>query len=160
MAISLFSPDGKLIAYGVWEGDKSHLCVMDSEGKNRKRLTYDKDVGPLQYRFSPDNKEIVFSAEREDGLEVIYKIPLDGTGEKRLTFNQSRDIDPVFSPDGRYIAFISMARNTSEIFIMNSDGTELKRLTPEGFNGSPVFSPILVANTIIDSYGNTHPIEQ
>jgi len=153
------SPNGELIAYGVWENDKLHLCVMDTEGTNRRRLTYDKYVGP-QYRFSPDSKNIVFPAEREDGLEAIYKIGVDGSNETRLTFNQSRDVDPVYSPDGRFIAFLSFAPNTREIFIMNSDGTELKRLTPEGVNWNIVFSPMLVGNTIIDSYGNTHPVEQ
>jgi Tol biopolymer transport system component len=154
------SPDGKLIAYGVWEDGRPHLYVMDSEGKCPLRLTYDKDVLLGFYSFSPDSKNIVFAAEGKDGLEVIYKIAVDGTGEERLTYNQSRDIDPVYSPDGQFIAFESMSFDDTEIFVMKSDGTELKRLTPEGDNWGTVFSPMLVGDTIIDTYGNKHPVEE
>jgi len=156
----LISPNGKLIAYGVWENDKLHLCVMDSEGKNRKRLTYDKNIGPLQYRFSPDSKNIVFTAEGEAGLNAIYKIGVDSSNETRLTFNQSHDVNPVYSPDGRFIAFRSCGSNTAEIFIMNSDGTGLRRLTLGGVNGMVVFSPVLIGNSILDSYGNFHALGQ
>jgi TolB protein len=154
------SPNGELIAYGVWENGKLHLCVMDSDGKNPHRLTRDKNVLGPQYSFSPDNKNIVFAAEGEDGLEAIYKIGVDGTNETRLTYNQSRDVNPVYSPDGRFIAFLSMAFNTREIFIMNSDGNGVRRLTTEGFNGLLVFSPVLIGNSVLDSYGNFHALGQ
>ena len=154
------APNNELIAYVIREDDNFHLCVMDTEGKNCRRLTYDKPVGPLQYDFSPDCRSIAFMAEDNDGREAVYKISVDGEDEKKLTHNQSRDGNPVYSPDGQFIAFESMSFDKTEIFIMKSDGTELRRLTPDGHNWHPIFSPMLVGNKIIDSYGNTRPIER
>jgi TolB protein len=155
-----FAPNNKLIAYLIREDDDFHLSVMDTAGKNCRRLVYDKPVGPLHYNFSPDCRSIAFMAEGDEWREAIYTIKVNGEDEKRLTYNQSRDGNPVYSPDGQFIAFESMAFDKTEIFIMKSDGTGLRRLTPDGHNRDPIFSPMLVGNKIIDYYGNKYPIER
>ena len=47
----------------------------------------------------------------------------------RLTRNNVRDDQPVWSPNGRKIAFVSYLDGDSEIFVMRPDGAEQNRIT-------------------------------
>jgi len=54
----------------------------------------------------------------------------DGTGVTQLTKNDFvEDDDPVWSPDGKHIAFHSTRDGDEEIFVMNPDGTNQTQLT-------------------------------
>jgi Tol biopolymer transport system component len=53
----------------------------------------------------------------------------------RLTDDPSTDTNPFYSPDGRWIAFLSDRGGRSEVWIMRADGTEQRRLTQEGAGG-------------------------
>jgi Tol biopolymer transport system component len=72
----------------------------------------------------------------------------DGSGRRRLTTNTlSKDRDPRWSPDGKRIAFTRFmdkerTQTSSELFIMNADGTDQKRLTHNTVaDGYPSWSP-------------------
>jgi TolB protein len=54
---------------------------------------------------------------------------------KRLTESDSLDINPFFSPDGRFIAFQSDRSGRLEVWVMNSDGSEPRALTRTGVAG-------------------------
>jgi TolB protein len=66
----------------------------------------------------------------------IYLLDLDGSGQQRLTFNDVGDIFGSLSPDGKKIVFDSNRDrqsdeplNTSDLYLMNSDGSEQRHLT-------------------------------
>ncbi|MFO1065415.1 MAG: amidohydrolase family protein [Pirellulales bacterium] len=110
----------------------------------------DVDEGTwISLDVSPDGKEIVF-----DLLGDIYIMPIggaDGTGGKRpakLTVGIAWDMQPRFSPDGKWIAFTSDRAGKSEkagdnIWIMRRDGTDAKQVTNETFTllNGPAWSP-------------------
>ncbi len=103
------------------EGKRSHLFIQPVEGIATARdLTAgaDYDVPPEErggsedVNFSPDSKEICYTAVT-DKVEAIstnadlFLVPVEGGKSKRITINQGFDANPVYSPDGKYIAYHS-----------------------------------------------------
>jgi dipeptidyl aminopeptidase/acylaminoacyl peptidase len=106
-----------------WRDDKrSHLFVIPSAGGQARDLTPgDHDVppfslgGPDDYAFSPDSKEVCFS--RKDSTDEatstnneLWTVPVTGGDAKRISVSVGADNSPLYSPDGRYIAYRSQER--------------------------------------------------
>jgi TolB protein len=67
---------------------------------------------------------------------------VDGSNQTNLTDDPHSDFDPVVSPDGKKIAFTSDRDDIYGIYIMNADGSDVKRVIPREMRGSsPAFSP-------------------
>ena len=101
------------------EGKRSHLFIQPVEATAVAHdLTEgaDYDVPPDQrggdtdLNFSPDSKEICYTAVT-DKMEAtstngdLFLVPVTGGESKRITTNQGFDGNPVYSPDGKYIAY-------------------------------------------------------
>ena len=101
------------------EGKRSHLFVIAADGSGAaKDLTEgaNYDVPPDQrgeandINFSPDSKEICFTAVT-DKVEAtstngdLFIVPVSGGETKRITTQPGFDGNPVYSPDGKYIAY-------------------------------------------------------
>lgn len=101
------------------EGKRSHLFVVPADGRSAPQdLTSgaDYDVppdqrgGPGDINFSPDGKEICFTAVT-DKMEAVstngdlFTVPVAGGEIKRITIQLGFDGEPVYSPDGKYIAY-------------------------------------------------------
>jgi dipeptidyl aminopeptidase/acylaminoacyl peptidase len=102
-----------------FEGKRSHLFVVPVDSSAPPRdLTAgaDYDVPPDErgsandFNFSPDSKEICFTAVT-DKMEAtstngdLFLVAVAGGEAKRITTQQGFDGNPVYSPDGRYIAY-------------------------------------------------------
>ncbi len=93
-------------------------------------------------------EQIAFASNRSGNFQ-IYDMNIDGSCITRLTDNSASDLLPNWSPDGTRIAFTSdrdrhnVSNNTEnfEVYTMNSDGTNVARLTFSGGNTGPVWSP-------------------
>ena len=87
------------------------------------------------------SQKIAFISDRM-GREELFLMNPDGSGLTQLTFNNSNDYNPYWSPDGTKIVFSSYRDGQSEIYSMNADGSWQTRLTwNDGYDGSPVWSP-------------------
>ena len=90
-------------------------------------------------RSSAQPQWIVFTADPPAlGVEQIFRMQSTGKGLKQLTRGQYPAQAPVFSPDGKRIAF---ARLGGGIFSMNLNGKGLRRLTTNGRDSYPAWSP-------------------
>jgi Tol biopolymer transport system component len=89
--------------------------------------------------WSPDHSKIVYVANR-----AIHVMNADGSGDKALTSPVTPSRSPSFTPDGQKIVFIrDDARDRSDIFTVNVDGTDEKVLvkTANVNEATPRFSP-------------------
>ena len=84
--------------------------------------------------WEPIPCNVVFDSDR-DGNWEIYIMGPDGENPTNLSNNPADDWDPVFSPDGSRIAFVSNRENGEGggqfIYIMNADGSDVYQLTYE-----------------------------
>ena len=112
--------------WNVWdEGQRSHLFVVPAQGGEPRDLIpgakYDTPPPPFggseAYNFSPDGQEIAYTAKdqgRNDATTTdlnIYLVPVAGGSPVVITAaNKGADQSPVYTPDGRYIAYGSQAR--------------------------------------------------
>jgi len=136
-----YSSDGSKIVYQAWLNDTNNyeIFVMESDGSRQRNLTRSNahEIAPA---FSPDGSMIAFQRLVDDRLQ-LYVMASDGSDPRHLdgasaaAASEDKDSDAVwkyatnFSPDGKQIAFTGMARGDREIFIVNSDGTGLRRVT-------------------------------
>jgi dipeptidyl aminopeptidase/acylaminoacyl peptidase len=113
--------------WDTWkDGRRSHLFVLPVDGGEAVDVMRGLDAdspskpfgGPEEYTFTPDSREIVFSARdvgREEAWSTdfdLYRSPVDGSAEPACITesNQAWDTQPVFSPDGSTLAYLAMAR--------------------------------------------------
>ena len=99
----------------------------------------DADEGTwMAVDLAPDGKEIVF-----DLLGDLYVIPSAGGEAKALTTGLAWDMQPRFSPDGKWIAFTSDRAGGDNLWIMKRDGSAPQQVSKESFRlvNSPAWSP-------------------
>ena len=148
-----WSPDGKRIAYASDRDERFNyeIYVMDADGGNLQNLT-NQPLDDRDPSWSPDGQQIVFSTRRIGHVEnkfsitnEIYVMDADGKNEQRLTENPRYDWDPVWSPNGKRIAFMADKKGDLQnfgIYVMDADGRNEQRLTGHHtWEASPSWSP-------------------
>jgi TolB protein len=165
-----FSPDGKSIIFqAVPKGQRHYqIYIMNlREGKPRMVST-GRGACTCAY-FRPDGKKIIFASSHEDPQLVnennqavpgykreggnyeweftpymnIYEANPDGSDLKALTSGKDYHAECAYSPDGKHIVFTSNKTGSMNLYIMDSDGTNVKQVTNTAwsYNGGPFFYP-------------------
>ncbi len=109
------------LPYRVWnhwkDGKRSHLFVVNVDSGTTVDLTpgdYDTPPidlgGRMDYSFSPDGREVCYVKNIDKVVAVstdndLFTVNADGGPSKRITTNPANDNQPLYSPDGRYIAY-------------------------------------------------------
>jgi dipeptidyl aminopeptidase/acylaminoacyl peptidase len=107
----------------TWQGDtRSHiLSIALEDGKAVDLTPGDKVVppfslgGPEDYAISPDSKEVAYTMNSDQVPAIstnndIYVVPIAGGQANKVTAGLGSESGPLYSPDGRYLAYRSQAR--------------------------------------------------
>ncbi len=150
----VYSPDGKKI---VWRAepflaDEEELWAMNVNGSGKMLLATSGQVGKIA--FSPDGEQVAYGCSPLFGNnENICTARVDGSGFTNLTKTRDKvEHHFTWSPDGEWLAFVSeQCRNidclgedganieSSAIFKMRADGSDLTRITPDRLDSETPF---------------------
>lgn len=137
-----WSPDGQKV---VFESARGLFGVYVTDGEKERQLftfqpfeTHDSD--PV---WHPGGKDVALeSTPKTSGSTNIWRVNAEGKGSYPLTEDYSQNVDPVFSPDGKWLAFASDREGSYDLFLARDDGSEVRRLTDlPGDEYAPAFSP-------------------
>ena len=130
--IGRWSPDGKRIVFtSVSQFGLGLIATMGADGTGKKILTTDlwESVGGF---YTPDGKQIIFGSQIGGLVAAVWIMNTDGSHQRRLTQAALRAQPWAASPDGKRIAAYtnqdSPAALGNSIFVMNLDGSRMKRL--------------------------------
>jgi sugar lactone lactonase YvrE len=138
----VLSFDGQMMAisnHAVEDSGASIVYTVPTTGGTPKRVTA---KGPSYlHGWSPDGRWLVYVGQRNGDFDV-YKIPVNGGNEIRLTSTPGLDDGPEFTPDGKYIYFNSVRSGRMQIWRMRTDGSGQQQITNDTFNNwFPHISP-------------------
>jgi len=131
-----WSPDGSQIAFFREAFGRFVLYAIRANGSGLHQLGQTQAETSSAPVWSPDGSRLAFGGAEPVGYyrygpyyrENVYTVGADGVGERRLTDSASLGSGsaPLWSPDGRRIAFLSSRTGYSagsQLFVMNQDGT-------------------------------------
>ncbi len=130
------SPDGKTIAYE----NEFELWTLDVPNGTPRKVSVDLDFDPkenlVEYLPSVNKADAFDPAPDGESVAIefhgeIFVVPSDpGLGEKRqVTDSGWRDRRPVFSPDGRYLVYMSDESKEQEFWLFDSQSGARRKLT-------------------------------
>lgn len=100
---------------------------------NDHRITHELDLKTITAdliqtaSLSPNGRHVVYSMGNSNASN-IFVLPVSGGVQRQLTFLKSRNTNPVWSPDGRFVIFASTEHEKRNIWSMDTNGAALRCL--------------------------------
>jgi TolB protein len=142
-----FNPDGKHVVFGADVGEafrSSHKLLIFDVGRDGSAVNLREVPLPPQPEkrkydgdpsFSPDGSRIIFTSLRVSRASPydyeIWTAGIDGTNLRQITHNSSRNQNPVFSPDGKFIYSTISGLDLYGLWRTRADGSDARRLIEE-----------------------------
>ena len=135
-----WSPDGTQLAFTAYDEGKRTIwgrSMLTGQNCMRSHLSMIQALrpGPLmdvQLLFNP----------RVMAISSFMSMNSDGSDIRRLTDSPGNDLNPVWSPDGRRIAFTTFRDGDKEVYVMDADGSNARNISNEPLaDDDPQWSP-------------------
>jgi TolB protein len=148
------SPDRSRLAFSGLTKDSWQIMMYSLE--LGRLVSFPRSGGDnISPAWSSDGSKVAFASSRGQSGTEIYMGDSSGGGSRRLTTGRS-DVSPVFNPKTNgQIAFVSGQTGLPQIYIMDADGSNIQKITDQGYAVSPSWSPngLLLAFSWIRNYG-------
>jgi tol-pal system beta propeller repeat protein TolB len=122
-----WSPDGATIAFRSNRDGSPELYEMQFDGSNLRRLTF--GGAPNTFPSYSPNGSIIFNS-KQTAVWQIFEL-VSGKVPVQITNNAFSNENPVYSPDGRLIAFQSNRQGRDAIYVINADGSNERVVSGE-----------------------------
>ena len=136
-----WSPDGEWIAFRSTQDGIGGIHVMNADGEKQRALTQVSATSPA---WTSNGKQIYFSTENLGGVKVptLFAVDVDGENPKKLTDAEHASEEPAGSPDGQWIAYVSVQDGSKDIYLIRAAGGALRKLTQDpGLEFTPAWVP-------------------
>jgi serine/threonine protein kinase/Tol biopolymer transport system component len=131
---SVWSPDGKSVAYRVNKGGEGDVRIRDlASGREVVVMRLDGLPGPVEW--SPDGTFLI-CAQGTTGLR-LWIAPVAGEGKPRLLLNETVLRQIRFSPDGRFFAYVSGESGENEVYLRRFPPTDERWQVSQGGGVEP-----------------------
>lgn len=122
-----WSPDGQTLALTATRGGRPVLVLMQaSNGRIRREIRLETLDDALHPAFAPDGASVVVSGNR-GGVIDLYRVTLAGGDLEQLTDDPYADLEPVFTPDGTTLVFVT-ERFTTDLARLEPGALRLARI--------------------------------
>ena len=120
-----WAPDGRHIVFHSNRDGNFELYVMDADGTDVRRLTNYAGIDQFP-DWSPSGREIAFRRDTD-----VYVLDLQNGEIRRLTNAAPLNQMAAWSPNGKQLTFMSTRDGYPSVFVMSSDGSGQRNLTPK-----------------------------
>lgn len=128
------------IAFANNQTRQKEIYVMDYDGANVVRLTFDRSIALLP-EWAPDGKAIAYNSYKAQNPDA-YVMDFPGGTAKQLSMRQGLNTGPHWSPDGSTLAITLSKAGNPDIHLIDRSGKIIRRLTNSpGVDTSATFSP-------------------
>ena len=122
-----YLPDGKGLGFTPLIHGVSKPYLMDLDGKNKRDVSGKGAGFTYGYSASPDGKRICYHENYQ-----IYVADADGSNKLHIKTGHPFDFGPKWSPDGKWLLFVSGEHYNCHPHVVRADGTGLKKLADRG----------------------------
>jgi TolB protein len=129
-----WSPDGQRIAFTSDRTGRPQIWVSGADGSNPTQFTDEKYCDRPTWSVPPFN-EIAYVSRTRTGFDIVVKDVVSGE-RRQLTAGRGNE-SPVFSPNGRHLAFTSRRSGSEQIWVVSRDGARFRQVTHIGNNTMP-----------------------
>ena len=138
-AIALSASAAGPIAYRTGPSDGlSHFAWFDRSGKRLESIVGSDVASPFNSALSPDGRLLATNRNVGRGQQAdIWLLDVDRGVPSRFTVDTGFDLIPVWSPDGRFIAFTSNRSGDFDLYVKRADATGTEELLAGGDFGAP-----------------------
>jgi eukaryotic-like serine/threonine-protein kinase len=132
----VWSPDGKRVALSVGRND---IFVRTLDGSAPEQKVWTGQVPSYPFSWSPDGRALAYVTVDPKTLQDIWILNLADHQVKPFLASPFREGAPVFSPDGRWIAYVSDESGHSEIYVSPFPGPGEKQAVSTNGGSEPVW---------------------
>lgn len=170
-----WSADGNIISFERYDTGKHEIILSDRKGKKLQTIaissasefSLDDLLGETSNSMSfnsgiswaPDNSQFVFTSNGKFNNFDLYLGNFGQSQSKRITFHHQKDSQATWSPNGKYIAFVSSRNGHAQLYRYDTESSEIVKLLDKDHDTFyPSWSPDSTKLVFMQERNNTYQI--